>query len=83
MAHISVDLSQELEQHLDARAADAGIGGSAAYLRALAEQDRRAYRADVARVQALLDAGFASGVIERDALEVVDEIIAGTYRRDG
>ena len=59
MAHVSVDLSAELQRHIDARAADAGIGDSAAYLRALAEQDRAIYRADVARVQALIDEGIA------------------------
>lgn len=83
MSHVSVELSADLQRHIDARAADSGVGGSGAYLRALAERDRATYRADVVRVQALIDEGFASGIIERDALEVVDEIIAGTFRSHG
>lgn len=83
MAQVSVTLSADLQRHLAARAADGGHGNPAAYLTALAEQDRAMYRADVARVQALIDEGFASGIIERDALEVVDEIIAGTFRSYG
>lgn len=83
MAHVSVDLPFDLQQHIDARAADGGFGTSADYLRALAEQDRVAYAADVARVQALIDEGFASGIVDRDALEIIDEIIAGTFKRHG
>ena len=83
MAHISVDLSPDLQRHLASRAADGGFGDSGAYLRALAEQDRVAYRADVARVQALIDEGFASGVCEKDAFAVIDEIIAGIRQPNG
>ncbi len=83
MAQISVDLPADLQRHVDARAAAGNFGGSAAYLRALAEQDQAAYKADVARVQALIDEGIASGVCEKDAFEVLDEIIAGIRQPHG
>lgn len=76
MAHVSVDLSPDLQQHLDARAADGGFHDSAGYLRALAEQDRAAYTADVARVQALIDEGIASGIDPRSPEQILDEVIA-------
>ena len=76
MAQVSVDLSNDLQHHVDTRAADAGLGDSAAYLRALAEQDRAAYRADVARVQALINEGIASGIDPRTPEQVLDEVIA-------
>lgn len=76
MAHVSIDLPPDLQRHLDARAADGGFGDSAAYLRALAEQDHVAYRRDVARVQALIDEGFASGVIDANIDEIFDQLIA-------
>ena len=80
MAQVGVDLPSDLKQHVEARAADGGFGDSAAYLRALAEQGRVTYRADVARVQALIDEGLASGICEKDAFELLDEIIVGIRR---
>ncbi len=76
MAQVSVTLSSDLQRHVDARVADGGFGDPAAYLRVLAERDRDAYRADVTRVQAMIDEGFASGVCNEDARAVLDRIIA-------
>ena len=76
MSQVSVTLSDDLERHLDARAADGGFADSAGYLRALAEHDRKAYRADVVRVQALIDEGLASGIDPRTPEQILDEVIA-------
>ena len=83
MPNISVSLSPDLQRHVDARAEGGGYADSSAYLRALAERDQAAYRADVARVQALIDEGLASGVCEKNAFEVLDEVIAGIRQPDG
>ena len=77
MARVSVTLSADLQRHLATRAADGGFGDPGAYLRALAEQDRNDYRADVARVQALIDEGLASGIVDQEPEEVLRKIIAG------
>ena len=69
-------LPPDLQRHVDARAADGGFGDSGAYLRALAEQDRAVYRADVARVQASIDEGIASGIDPRAPEQILDEVIA-------
>ncbi len=76
MAQVSVILSMDLQRHIDARAADGGFGDTAAYLRALAEQDRNAYQADVVRVQALIDEGLASSVVDASVDEIFDRLIA-------
>lgn len=83
MANVSVDLPADLQRHVDARALDGGFGDTSAYLRALVERDQAAYRADVARVQALIDEGLASGVCEQDAFQVIDEVIAGLHQPHG
>lgn len=83
MAQLNVSLPAELQRHVDARAAAEGFGNPSDYLRALVQRDQDEYRADVARVQALIDEGLASGVIERDAFEVLDEIIGGIRRPHG
>ena len=76
MAHVRVTLPSDLQRHVDARVADGGFGDPAAYFRALAERDRDTYRADVTRVQAMIDEGLASGVCDDDARVVLDRIIA-------
>lgn len=83
MAEVSVTFPSDLQRHIDARVADGGFGDTAAYLRALAEQDRDAYQAEVGRVQALIDEGLASGVCAKDAFAVLDEIIAGVRGSHG
>ena len=83
MAQVSVILPADLQRHVDARAADGGFGDSGAYLRTLAERDRQAYRAEVARVQALIDEDVASGVCENHAFATLDEIVAGINQPDG
>lgn len=76
MSQVSVILSEDLQRHIDARAADGGFGDSAAYLHALVEHDRKAYRADVVRVRALIDEGMASGIDPRPPELILEEVIA-------
>ena len=76
MAEVSVTLPADLQRHIEARAYDAGLADPASYLRALAEQDQEDYRADVARVQALIDEGIASGIVDEEPEAVLRKIIA-------
>lgn len=77
MAQVSINLPPYLQHHIDSRVEHGDYADPAAYVRSLVERDQQAYLADVTRVQALIDEGIASGIVERDALDVLDEIIAG------
>lgn len=83
MVQVSVSLPSELQRHVDARVATGAFASSSAYLQALVERDQDEHRREVARVQALIDEGLASGVVDRDALTVLDELIERIPRRHG
>ena len=83
MAQTTVTLPADLQRYADNRVEMEGFSDRSAYLRALVERDQDRYRADVARVQALIDEGMASGIVDRDALEILDEIIAGINQPHG
>lgn len=83
MVQVSLSLPTELQRHIDSRVATGAFASSSAYLQALVERDKAEYRADVARVQALIDEGLASGVVDRDALTALDDVIAGIPRPNG
>ncbi|WP_286165004.1 hypothetical protein [Arthrobacter sp. TPD3018] len=76
MAQLHVSLPADLERYVDGRVSAEGFANQAAFVRDLIERDQDAYVADVQRVQALIDEGIASGIIDREPQDVLREIIA-------
>ncbi len=80
---LNVALSPELQSYVDARVSAEGFSDSAAFLRDLIQRDQDEYEADVRRVQALIDEGIASGVIDAEPEDVLREIIAEISSQHG
>ena len=75
MTAMTVELPEEMQIRVDARLADGNYVDSGDYLRDLIRRDLDATaRRD--ELRALIAAGWASGIIDRDASEVIAEIIA-------
>ena len=75
MTAMTVELPEEMQVRVDARLADGNYVDSGDYLRDLIRRDLDATaRRD--ELRALIAEGWASGIIERDASEVIAEIIA-------
>ncbi len=83
MSLMTVTLSPDLQGYVDARAAAEGLTDSAEFVRAVLERERRTYQDDVSRVQALLDEGYASGVLDTEPEQILDEIMAHLSTRRG
>lgn len=72
MATHTIAIPPELLAWIETRVAEDGYVDASDYVCELIRRDR----ADVAWVRAKIDEGLASGVLDRDAFEVLDEIIA-------
>lgn len=74
MTQLSLDVPTQLQTWIDARVAEGDYSDAAEYLRDLIRRDRAA--ADRRWLKAMIDEGLASGVMNRDAVTVLDEVIA-------
>lgn len=77
MAQLSISVPADLRHWVDTRVARAGYADLDEYVRALIRRDQDEYEADVRRVRALVEQGRASGVIDAEPEDILDEIIAG------
>lgn len=77
MSQITLSLSAELQGYVDGRAAAEGYRDPADFMRDVVQRDRSAYEADVRRVRALIEEGVASGIVDVEPEDLLDEIIAG------
>lgn len=82
MAQFHVSLPADLQHYVDGRVSAEGFADPAAYLRDLIERDQDAYQANVRRVQVLIAEGIASGIIDREPEDILDEIIAEILAAD-
>ena len=82
MAQLNVSLTADLQRYVDGRVSDAGFADPADYLRALIERDQHSYRADVERVRLLVEEGIASGIVDCEPEDILDEIIADIRTAD-
>jgi len=82
MTDLSFSLPDELAGPLQSRVANAGYEDAGEYLRDLVRRDL-AEAADTAWVREMIAEGEASGFIDRDAREVLREIVAERHARRG
>jgi antitoxin ParD1/3/4 len=83
MAQLDIPLPADLQRHVDARVSGEGFTDTADYLRALIERDQHLYEADVRRVRALIDEGIASGIVDQEPEDILDQIIADIRKPNG
>lgn len=74
MTDLTISMPDMLQDWVDARLAEGGYTDAGEYLRDLVRRDQAAV--DQRWLKAMIDEGLRSGVIDRDAEEVLDEIIA-------
>jgi antitoxin ParD1/3/4 len=74
MNQVVIAMPPALQSWVDARVAEGGYADAAEYLRDLIRHDQD--QDDRLWLRAMIEEGLASGVIDRDAHEVLDEIIA-------
>lgn len=83
MAVPSVSLPAELQQWVAARADAEGYADASDYLQELILRERDVYEGRVRRLQAMLDQGFASGMLDEEPEDILEQIIAELPARDG
>ena len=83
MTEVNVALPADLQRYVDARVAQDGFADPADFVRDLVRRDHEEHEAGVQRVRALIQEGIDSGVVDADAQDVLDEIIAGIHQRHG
>jgi antitoxin ParD1/3/4 len=75
MSQFSVSMPPALQSWVDARLAEGDYADAAEYLRDLVRRDRAESTVDRQWLKAMIDEGLASGVIDRDARDVLDDIM--------
>ena len=75
MIDVSKDFPRDLQQWIGRRIADGAYANEADYLRDLVRRDLQQLM-EIERVQALIDEGFASGVVDAEPEDVLRDIMA-------
>ena len=81
MTDLSFSLPPDLARRVESRIAEGEFADAGDYLRELVQRDLDE-AADAAWVRAKVEDGLASGVIDKDAREVLREIIAELHAED-
>lgn len=81
MTDLSFTLTPDLARRVESRIAEGEFADAGDYLRDLIQRDLEE-AADTAWVRAKVEEGLASGVIDKDAREVLREIIAELHAED-
>ncbi|MEG3144944.1 type II toxin-antitoxin system ParD family antitoxin [Sphingomonas sp. RT2P30] len=74
MTQLTISMPAALQSWVESRISEGTYADAADYLRDLIRHDQE--QNDRRWIRAMIDEGLASGVIERDGLEVFDEVIA-------
>lgn len=83
MTDLSFSLPSSLQSKLDQRIAAGGYLDTGEYLRDLIRRDLAEADEDAAWVRAMIAEGEASGFIEADPAQVIEDIIAEISASDG
>lgn len=83
MVALNLSLPVDLQRYVDRRASAEGYDNPADFVRDVVQRDRGAYEADLQRVRALVREGAASGVLDEEPEDILDQIIADLNRPHG
>lgn len=78
---MSFDFPPELRRWIDMRLAEGRYADAADYVRDLVRRDQEAAEEEAEWLRAMIDEGLASGVVDVDPKDVIEQIIA--QRRAG
>lgn len=80
MAQMNISIPDKLKAYVEMRVADGSYASSSDYLRDLVRQDQRE-QAALERLRAEIQAGFDSGISDKDPFEYIAELRAGLDAR--
>ena len=75
MTDLSISMPPALQTWVDSRLAEGSYADAAEYLRDLVRRDQAGSVNDRQWLKAMIDEGLASGVLDRESEEVLDEIL--------
>ena len=75
MTELSISMPPALQTWVDARLAEGSYADAADYLRDLVRRDQAGSVTDRQWLKAMIDEGLASGVLDREPEDVLDEIL--------
>ncbi|HZF45192.1 MAG TPA: type II toxin-antitoxin system ParD family antitoxin [Sphingomonadaceae bacterium] len=76
MGEMSFDFPPELRRWIDMRLAEGRYADAADYVRDLVRRDQEAAEEEAEWLRAMIDEGLASGVVDADPKDVIEQIIA-------
>lgn len=76
MTELSITMPPALQSWLETRLAEGRYADAGDYLRDLVRRDQEHAQEDVAWVKAAIAEGLASGVVDKEPEDVIEEIIA-------
>jgi len=76
MAQMNISIPDQLKRWAEARVAEGRYSSTSDYIRDLVRRDQE-YQEKLARLQAAIDEGRASGISDRDPFAYLDELRAG------
>ena len=80
MAQMNISIPEKLKTWVESRVADGDYASSSDYLRDLVRRDQREREA-LERLRAEIQAGFDSGISDKDPFEYIAELRAGLASR--
>ena len=83
MQTMNISLPEPLKEFIDEQVGTGRYSSASDYMRDLVRRDQESEPNDVEWVKAMLAEGEASGVIDKDPREVLEEIIAERRARNG
>ena len=83
MTSLSVSMPAALSQWVAARLAEGRYADAADYLRDLVRRDQEQAEEETHWLRAMIDEGLASGVVDAEPEDVVEQIIAAYPAKDG
>jgi antitoxin ParD1/3/4 len=83
MPQMNISIPEGLKGWIDIRLADGRYSSTSDYVRDLVRRDQESAGDETAWLQAEIDKGLASPTLDRDAFQVIDDIIAaGRAKQD-
>lgn len=83
MAKFSVSVPPELQHWVEARVTAEGYSDTSEFLRELICREHDLYQGRLRRLQAMIDEGIASGIIDEEPEDVIEQLIAEMRTVDG
>jgi antitoxin ParD1/3/4 len=83
MSQLNVSIPPALKSWIDVRVAEGRHSSASDYVRDLVRRDQESAADETVWLRGLIEEGLASGVIEREPEDVIEEIIANRRARRG